>query len=322
MNNLQDNPFINFFLSLFNVPIKSAGRSNVKMTRDGQNYKFNQRPPAEGYTYYDRSDGNTYKFVNGKRILKAQSKKSKQITQQRQQKMLQQVKRNKETDEKIAKTPGYGGTGKNEIGGGYNVYKLHRTINPSARWDPKGLVEQGFNYITNSNFREEVADNGKIKYKPNIESEAYFNRHLGFNRDYSRMPINGIRFTGDYNSNGTFKFPHAEYTGVSKDAKNAIRRLVDDGTIKVPTDGNWRTKKETWRNNDKNLEQLASFAIRENNGSGIYDIFDSYDFNDSGIKFFMPNLNRFPGKQIEVRDTIWGKNAIPELYNIDFSTRK
>lgn len=44
-------------------------------------------------------------------------------------------------------------------------------------------------------------------------------------------------------------------------------------------------------------------------------MFDSYDFNE-GIG------SRKDGYQIEIRDTIWGKNANPALYDVRFTKKK
>lgn len=62
-----------------------------------------------------------------------------------------------------------------------------------------------------------------------------------------------------------------------------------------------------------NLELIGIPYFKK--GSGIYDVFDTYDFR-KGIS------NRKPGYQIEIRDTIHGPNAKPELYDKTFSTKK
>ena len=130
------------------------------------------------------------------------------------------------------------------------------------------------------------------------------------------MPITGIRFFGDYNSDGSYRLPNAEYTGIPNYAKRAISRGITEGSIDVDPTGEWTQVEENAFVHPKELTQYKNFSIRENNDSGIYDVFDTYDFPD---EWWFPNLNRPNGKQIEVRDTIWGPNAIPELYNPSYT---
>ena len=132
------------------------------------------------------------------------------------------------------------------------------------------------------------------------------------------MPAVGIRFKGDYNEDGTLRLPEAEYTGIPNYSKDAIREQIAKKKIKINPEGKWTLRKETTRGYDRRLTQYGNFSIRENNKSGIYDMFDTYDFPRH---WYMPNLNRETDKQIEIRDTIWGPNAKPELYNPDFTKK-
>lgn len=315
--NSTDGLVVNFIKKLFNVPIEPTG-SNVKVTKKGEDYRFNGRKPSNGYIYYDR--GNTYKFINGKRTLYNQSSKARKESQEQAKLMSKKVAFNTKIDEEIANKKGYGIIN-NKIQG-WDVDRLKKTINPNARLgDPFSYAQEGWNYMWNDPLSSRLNDDGTSSYTPNPESEAFWYRHLGFDRNFDKMPINGIRFTGDYNPDGSLKFPNAEYTGISTNAKDAIRKLISSKVVKVPVNGSWVARKESRRDDVLPLEQLGNFAIRENNESGIYDIFDTYDF-DSKKLFGAPWLNKSHGKQIEVRDTVWGKHAIPELYNINFSSKK
>ena len=130
------------------------------------------------------------------------------------------------------------------------------------------------------------------------------------------MPVTGIRFAGDYNSDGSLRLPDAEYTGLSNRAKDFIRKGIVDGKIKPKKSGDWTTIDEKRSGHSKLSSHLGTYSIRENNGSGIYDIVDTYDF-----PWYNPILNRQEGKQIEVRDTIHGPNANPNYYNFRFSKK-
>lgn len=149
------------------------------------------------------------------------------------------------------------------------------------------------------------------------DDNAFFLRHLGYPRNLKSMPITGIRFAGDYNDDGTQRLPYAEYTGLSKTAKDFIREGIKLGKIKPKNDGQWTKIEEGRRGWSKYTSHLGTYSIRENNGSGIYDVYDTYDF-----PWYNPILNRKNGKQIEVRDTIHGQNANPSHYNFKFSKKR
>jgi hypothetical protein len=69
---------------------------------------------------------------------------------------------------------------------------------------------------------------------------AFWNRYIGYNRDFESMPINGIRFRGDYNQDGTPRLPQAEYTGLSRQAKDYIKAGINNGRISTNDDGSWK----------------------------------------------------------------------------------
>ena len=310
------------FGALFGIPIENEGRHEVKVEKDDYgNYTFNGRKPADGYQYYDRNDGNIYKFINGKRTLVKQSDKSKQITR-KQQKYSEQTKKNIEKDISIGNTKNYG-IDDNATAGGWNVDRLYRNINPL----------DGISFANSvANMIPYAIDWGSIenRSKGHPGDEALWKRHLGYTRDYKEMPATGIRFAGDYNKDGTPRLPNAEYSGIPQYAKKTILQNIKDGKINVNPDGTWTGHQEGWINprnkgisfvyfENPDLTQYANFSMRENNGSGIYDFFDTYDLP---YDWYMPNLNRKNGYQIEIRDTIHGPNAIPELWDPEFSSRK
>ena len=223
--------------------------------------------------------------------------------------------KNKKIDERIANKQGYGWNNPTETNSGYgwNRERLKRSINPTAKWSWTDAPRQFISYLFNNDY---TTDEG---YKLNPGSKALWERHLGFPRDFNYMPITGIRFSGDYNKDGSLRLPNAKYTGIPKAAKQSILREIQDGDIEIDPYGKWTQRTENFKNNDFDLEQYANFGIRENNKSGIYDMFDTYDFEPGRGR---PAINRLPGTQIEVRDTIWGPNAIPELYDEDFNTER
>lgn len=260
-------------------------------------YTFNGLPPSNGYRYFD--NGNTYVFRDGKRYLVTNQNPSQ----------TNSWNRTKELDKSIGDTPYYGlyhlitpYINKYDTQGGYEANRAKRTINPDGAISFQNALSQWYNY------KNDIPANPKVK-----EGLPMWYRHLGASRDYENMPANGIRFAGDYNSDGSLRLPEAEYTGIPTSSKDRIRQLIQSGKIRPNPDGTWtpfRDERYTGYTYYPELSQLKNFSIRNNNNSGIYDIFDSYDF-DSWAK----KLNRKPGQQIEIRDTIWGSNANPKLYN-------
>lgn len=150
-----------------------------------------------------------------------------------------------------------------------------------------------------------------------IKSSGRSNVTITRNKD-GKWFANG-RPMADFKSNGSLRKPVAEYSGFTNAAKETIKKDIADGYIKVDPTGAWTPVKESPSYNRSNTAQYANYAIRENNNSGIYDVFDTYDFEDS---WYYPNLNRPYKKQIEFRDTIHGPNADDRLYNPNFRSPK
>lgn len=275
------------------VIVKASGKPSTDGW-DNVTYTFNGLPPSNGYRYFDK--GNVYTFRDGKRYLvtntKPNQKTSWNIT--------------KQIDNTIGQIPNYGWIYNDKTNNNYwTRSRLLRTINPSARWDASGAATEGWNYMWN------IPLEARDHYVENPHSHALWARHLGYPRDYTELPANGIRFNGDYNGNN-LKYPSKEYTGIPSKAKDAIKYYIKEGKVNPNPDGSWTPVKESAFLNHKDLEQYANFSIRNNNNSDIYDMFDTYDFPEH---FWTPKLNRTKDKQIEIRDTIWGPNANPKLYN-------
>lgn len=134
--------------------------------------------------------------------------------------------------------------------------------------------------------------------------------YLGFE---NKLPTNDVRFTGDRNKD------NKTYVGLSQETKNFIRSAIESGDLKVNQDGSWTQVKEfgaDYPNSKKyHASHLENYAIRQNNNSGIYDVFDTYDFPG-----YIPIANRKKGQELEIRDTIWTNKANPQIYKTNFTT--
>lgn len=220
-------------------------------------------------------------------------------------------------DREIAATEDYGkGYGKRD------KERLQTAINPLLGIGFDEYVNQASRYLFYEPY--DVEPYLSEEPQPNADDIALWERHIGFPRDTEQMPLTNIRFMGDYEEDGSPKFPNAEYTGVSQETKDGIRNAIESGVLKMDTTRNWtqvyddNSKRRNKRNNVnpeyegyyQNTTHLGNYGIRENGNSGIYDIFDTYDFKGH---LFIPD--RENGHQIEVRDTIHGPNAQPQLYN-------
>ena len=287
-----------------NIPIEASNRRVTIQKDRGGHYTFNGRTPSEGYTYYDEETGNTYKFIKGKRTLLHQSDSSKKAKKENEKHPLS-TEKTKQQDKRIGQTPLYG-LQDGRTAGGWNSAQLYLNVSPQDRISPDVAVADGIQYVFD----------GRDRSYSSKGDEALWKRHLGGTRDMEQMPVRGIRFTGDLES----KRDKAEYTGIPDYAKQAILNEIQNGHIEVDPNGAWTQRTESMFNNHKDLTQYANFSIRENNDSGIYDVFDTYDFPIE--RWYVPNINRYPNKQIEVRDTIHGPNAISELYDPTFSSKK
>lgn len=202
-------------------------------------------------------------------------------------------------DVQIGRTSQYGWNS-SPTRGAFNRTRLSKTVDPYAGFTTLGYLANGLSFLTNTNVDDEYADRN---------ATSFWKRHLGFSRDEEVMPYTNVRFTGDYNKDGTPKYPNAEYVGLNKSIKQGILQDIKN----VPVSGQWAPV--TSRNRNTNV--LNNYSVRNNNGSGIYDVYDTYDFN-----WYEPIPNRKKGYQMEIRDTIWGPNAKPELYDKNMSTKK
>ena len=216
---------------------------------------------------------------------------------------------NKKHDEIIAKKKAYGW--KNAMRTPiHNARQAAEQINPA--WGFHDIIPALWSrFVSPTNMKGATPDD-----------KAFWKRHIGFERDLESMPIIGIRFSGDYNKDGSLRLPEAEYTGLSKQAKDFIRTGIENEKLIPKRNGVWTQIHESGLNPgttrfnpySKYTSHLGDYSIRQNNDSGIYDIVDTYDFPR-----LYPVFNRQDGKQIEIRDTIHTKNAIPELYDPMFS---
>lgn len=299
---------VEFKNRVFGTPIKSSGKSNVKITKDSNGRWYaNGRPMSEGYTYYD--NGNTFKIVNGQRKLISQTKEAKERSRKWMQEMKQRTEEYKAHDDSIASLPTYGWKdSENGTTGMLTRRRLKRNVDVTSRWDVSGVPGNAWRYLLNTG----AWWDSNVSKRATEEDKNIWYRHLGFPRDRKAMPVTGIRLTGDIKN----KKPNAEFTGLTEDAKKQILEDIKNGDIKVNPDGTWTPVEEGMRYSRNATEQYANYGIRENNGSGIYDVFDTYDFDDN---WYTPSLNRPEGYQIEIRDTIHGPNADERLYNPNFT---
>lgn len=296
---------------LFGSPkVKATGQwVHISRDKDGQ-WLSNGKPVADGYRYYE--NGNTYQIRNGQRILIKQDKTAAKRSQKWQKEMQQRTTKFKKKDEAVATKPTYGWSTENKTLGGFSRRRLKRNVDPSARLDFSGVL---------GNFVPFTFNTGAWYGRDFEASPAELNiwsRHLGFPRSVDAMPVTGIRFSGDFTNTGAERLPNAEYSGLTPAAKAQIKKDIQTGDIKVNPDGTWTPVRESSRYNRQATSQYANYSIRENNNSGIYDVFDTYDFSNG---WYFPNLNRPSGFQIEFRDTIHGKNADDRLYNPNFTVK-
>lgn len=144
--------------------------------------------------------------------------------------------------------------------------------------------------------------------------EALWFRYLGGRRDKSQLPDTKVRFSRDFDENNQLN-KTKEYVGLPREQKDAIRDKVISNMKEDLTPGKWVPVKDNInRSTDQRgvgnvLSGLGKFGLRNNNGSGIYDIVDTYDFPG-----YIPVPDRNKGYELEIRDTVWTKDAKPELY--------
>lgn len=203
--------------------------------------------------------------------------------------------------------------------------RLYRTVNPADGFGLGSKASNGWRYMWNIQ-REEFGT---------PHDEALWKGYLNLERDSTQLPPTNIRFSRDYDVTGK-PIKTKEYVGLPKQQKDAIRnKVIPRVRYKTPA-GKWT---QVYENPLKqffdhpietvihkgdvvdtpDLSGLANFGLRNNNDSGIYDVADTYDFytkpNQNGGRSFIPNRNK--GYELEIRDTIWTKDAKPELYKVE-----
>lgn len=147
--------------------------------------------------------------------------------------------------------------------------------------------------------------------------EALYFRYLGGKRDATQLPQTPIRFSRDYDITDNV-YPNKEYTGLPKEQKDAIRNKVIPNMRSELKEGVWaQVKDDVRRNKDQRgtgdaLSGMGKFGLRNNNNSGIFDVVDTYDYPS-----WVPIPDRNKGYELEIRDTIWTKDARPELYKVE-----
>lgn len=147
--------------------------------------------------------------------------------------------------------------------------------------------------------------------------EALYLRYLGGKRDAAQLPQTSIRFSRDYDITDN-AYPNKEYVGLPKEQKDAIRDNVVTNMQSELKEGVWaQVKDNVRRSRDQRgtgnaLSGLGKFGLRNNNNSGIFDIADTYDYPS-----WIPIPDRNKGYELEIRDTIWTKDAKPELYKVE-----
>lgn len=144
--------------------------------------------------------------------------------------------------------------------------------------------------------------------------EALWFRYLGGGKNKAQLPDTKVRFSRDYGEDGKVH-PHKEYVGLPAEQKAAIRDKVIPNMKDKLVEGKWVVSNDNvlfhkdQRGTGNTLSGLGKFGLRNNNNSGIYDVVDTYDF-PSGVP--IPDRNK--GYELEIRDTVWTKDAKPGLY--------
>lgn len=149
------------------------------------------------------------------------------------------------------------------------------------------------------------------------EDENRWKAYLGLPYDEQYAPTSNIRFNGDE------KYPNRQYQGLSREAKEEIRKSIIPKaryiTENVPENKWIQVTDETprdivrndvvYHNRQNHLGDLGKFGIRENNNSGIYEVGDKYDF-----PWYVPIPDRASGTELMIRDTVWSDKADPSKY--------
>jgi hypothetical protein len=155
------------------------------------------------------------------------------------------------------------------------------------------------------------------------EDESRWAAYLGLPYDKEYAPDTKIRFEHDKD------YPDRQYQGVSKRAKDEIRKEVIPEAKRIKDEygkewiqvlderGIFGNDSTIYHPRETYTGDLGKFGIREVGNSGIYEIGDKYDFPS-----WVPVPDRNEGTELMIRDTIWSDRANPKLYNKEIIKRK
>lgn len=185
----------------------------------------------------------------------------------------------------------------------------YSNLNPAWNfYSPSNWIQGGWNTMFNIDRKDK---------KSTPHEEALYSRYLGGKRDLEQLPHTPVRFSRDYDYDDT-PFTNKEYTGMPKQQKEAIRNHVIPNMNSDLVPGQWTLVKDNpvtsrhQKGAGNALSGFGKFGLRNNNNSGIYDFADTYDFPS-----YIPVPDRNKGYELEIRDTIWTKDAKPELYKAE-----
>lgn len=189
---------------------------------------------------------------------------------------------------------------------------LYNGVNPSADFGIGSFISQGLGYL------------GGIRTGQGMnEDEARWAAYLGLPYDKEYAPDTKIRFEHDKD------YPDRQYQGLSKRAKNEIRKEVIPEAKRIKDEygkewiqvlderGIFGNDSTIYHPRETYTGDLGKFGIREVGNSGIYEIGDKYDFPS-----WVPVPDRNEGTELMIRDTIWSDRANPKLYNKEIIKRK
>lgn len=191
--------------------------------------------------------------------------------------------------------------------------RLYRTINPGSNFfSLTDWINNGVLYLVNDKNSNRL---NHEDFSSNPEEEEMFKSYLSDEPIYKVLPKTDVRLAKDVNPDGTYN-TNKQYVGLSKRQKDSIRDNLIEDYLGSPADfissqkgkNGWKVINDR-RYGDGYLSMLGKFSIRENNNSGIYEIMDTYDFPS-----WIPIPDRNKGHELVIRDTVWTKDAKPELY--------
>ena len=191
--------------------------------------------------------------------------------------------------------------------------RLYRTVNPGSNFfSLTDWINNGILYLVNDKNSNRLKHE---EFSSNPEEEEMFKSYLSDKPVYKVLPKTDVRLAKDVNPDGTYN-TNKQYVGLSKRQKDSIRNNLIEDYLGSPADfissqkgkNDWKVIDDR-RYGDGYLSMLGKFSIRENNNSGIYEIMDTYDFPS-----WIPIPDRNKGHELVIRDTVWTKDAKPELY--------